>query len=82
MNTTTDVYTDAHRRPAEEIVAALGSDAERGLTTGEANDRRGRYGPNELPPAPPVPACYRFLAQFQSPLTILLLVATAISFVA
>ena len=57
-------------------------DAARGLSAGEAQARLARYGKNELPPAPPTPAWRKFLAQFQNPLTVLLLVATLISFIA
>jgi P-type Ca2+ transporter type 2C len=68
--------------PTSAVIAALGSDAHRGLTATEAQAHLQRYGPNELPSAPPVPAWRKFLAQFQDPLTILLLIATVISFVA
>jgi P-type Ca2+ transporter type 2C len=71
-----------YRLPLAEALAALESDARRGLTSEEARERLSRHGPNELPHAPPVPAWRRFLAQFQNPLTVLLLVATVISFVA
>ena len=71
--------TDPRARPAEDVVAALGSDAERGLTTQEAQARLGRYGRNELEAERPTPAWRRFLAQFQDVLVILLLVATAVS---
>lgn len=71
----------AYRYPPDVVVAALESDARRGLTPAEAQSRLQRYGRNELPSAPPVPAWRRFLAQFWNPLTILLLVATVISFV-
>jgi Ca2+-transporting ATPase len=64
------------------VVASLGCDARRGLSSGEARARLDREGPNELPSTPPVPAWRRFLAQFKDVLTILLLVATAVSFVA
>jgi P-type Ca2+ transporter type 2C len=69
----------AYRRPAEHVVATLGSDARHGLTIQEARARLERYGPNELAAEPPVPAWRRFLAQFQDTLVILLLIATAIS---
>jgi Ca2+-transporting ATPase len=71
-----------YRRPAADVVAALGCDARRGLSSGEARARLERAGPNELPSTPPVPAWRRFLAQFKDVLTILLLVATAVSFLA
>jgi len=69
----------AYRQSAEGVVAALGSDAQRGLEADEARDRLERTGPNELAAAQPTPAWRRFLAQFQDTLVILLLVATAIS---
>src|SRR5215216_2132073 len=64
---------------AEEVVAELGSDPQRGLSGQEASARLQQYGPNELETEKPVPAWQRFLAQFQDVLIILLLVATAIS---
>jgi P-type Ca2+ transporter type 2C len=71
-----------YRRPAAEVIASLGSDAARGLSSRDAEGRLGRQGRNELPSAPPIPVWRRFLAQFRDVLTILLLVATAVSLVA
>jgi Ca2+-transporting ATPase len=71
--------TSAYRRFADEIVAALGTDAERGLSGDEARARRQRYGKNELTADRPTPAWRKFLGQFKDVLVILLLVATAIS---
>jgi Ca2+-transporting ATPase len=71
-----------YRRDAAEVVAELGSDARRGLPIGAIQARLERHGKNELPAGPPVPAWRRFLAQFRDALTILLLIATAVSFVA
>jgi Ca2+-transporting ATPase len=73
---------EAYRQSVEEAVSTLGVDPRRGLTPAEAGERLGRYGRNELPAEPPTPAWKRLLAQFQDPLTILLLVATVVSFVA
>jgi magnesium-transporting ATPase (P-type) len=70
------------RRPAADVVSELRSDAKRGLSSDELPDRLRRHGRNELPMEPPVPAWRRFLAQFGDVLTILLLVATVVSFVA
>src|SRR5688500_8245577 len=72
--------TDAYRMTAEEVVAELGSDPQRGLSGQDASARLRQYGPNELETEKPVPAWRRFLARFQDVLIILLLVATAISF--
>ncbi|WP_242354879.1 cation-translocating P-type ATPase [Anaeromyxobacter sp. SG64] len=76
--------TDAspQRRAVADVVAALASDARRGLSGGAVEERLRRHGRNELPSPPPVPAWRRFLAQFADVLTILLLVATVVSFVA
>ncbi len=71
----------AYRYPSDSVVSMLGSDSSRGLTTVEARARLQRYGENVLPSAPPAAAWRRFLAQFWNPLTILLLVATLISFI-
>ena len=82
MTTTTPATLPPYRQPITTVITLLDSDAAQGLTTAEAHVRLTRYGPNELPPAPPTPAWRKLLAQFQDPLTILLLVATVISFVA
>jgi Ca2+-transporting ATPase len=68
-----------YQRPFDEVLVALGSDARRGLSAGEARERLLRHGANALAAEPPVPGWRRFLAQFQDGLVILLLVATAIS---
>jgi P-type Ca2+ transporter type 2C len=70
---------DAYRRPADEVIAALGSDAQRGLSDAAARERLARAGRNELAAEKPVPGWRRFLTQFQDVLVILLLIATAIS---
>jgi P-type Ca2+ transporter type 2C len=71
-----------YRRSAADVVADLGSDPARGLGAPEVQRRLQQGGPNELPSPPPVPAWRRFAAQFRDVLTILLLVATAVSLVA
>ena len=71
--------SDAYKHDVRDVVAALGTDLRRGLSATEAAARLTRFGPNDLPPEPPVPAWRRFLAQFQDVLVILLLIATAIS---
>jgi Ca2+-transporting ATPase len=60
-------------------VSAVAVDPRRGLTQAEVEARRARHGPNELAAEAPVPAWKRLLAQFRGPLTLLLLVATAVS---
>ena len=60
-------------------MAALDTDARRGLSEAEARARLEQYGKNELTAEKPVPAWRKFLAQFQDVLVILLLIATLIS---
>jgi Ca2+-transporting ATPase len=69
----------AYRQRVEDVIAALGSDAQHGLTSEEAAARLARAGRNELAAEPPIPAWQRFLAQFRDVLVILLLIATAVS---
>ena len=68
-----------YRCSAEEALAALGADPQRGLSEAEARARLERHGRNELAAQEPVPAWRKFLAQFADPLVVLLLAATAIS---
>ena len=70
---------EAYQQRAEEVVAALGTDARRGLCEAEARARLNSYGKNELTAEKPVPAWSKFLAQFHDVLVILLLIATAVS---
>ncbi|HEX5696098.1 MAG TPA: cation-transporting P-type ATPase, partial [Acidimicrobiia bacterium] len=67
------------RRSSEEVVADLGTDAERGLTSAEAAARLERHGANRLEATKPVPAWRRFARQFADPLIYLLLAAVAVS---
>ncbi|MEX2264051.1 MAG: cation-translocating P-type ATPase [Bryobacteraceae bacterium] len=69
----------AYRKTIDEVVAAFATDGRRGLSDREARARFQRYGSNELTGEKPVPAWRKFLAQFQNPLVLLLLIATAIS---
>ena len=72
-----------HRMPyqqtVEEVLSALKTDRERGLSEPEARARLEQYGKNELTAEKTVPAWKKFLAQFQDALVILLLIATMIS---
>ena len=71
--------TDAYRLGVAAVAAALDTDVRGGLDDAEAASRLVQEGRNELAAEPPVPVWRRFLAQFQSALVVLLLVATAIS---
>ena len=65
--------------PAERLLNQLGSGTE-GLTTAEAGRRLRIYGPNRLRPAKRTDALTLLLAQFKSPLIIILLGAVILSF--
>lgn len=69
----------AYRCPAADVVAALGSDVDQGLTQSEAEARLRQYGQNELAEQPRLPVWRGFLRQFNDILVLLLLVAAAIS---
>ncbi len=66
-----------HRLKIDAVVAELRSDPETGLTESEVRQRLGRYGPNELPEAPPTSLLTLLLAQFRS-LIIWVLIGAAI----
>jgi P-type Ca2+ transporter type 2C len=71
--------TAPHGKPPEAVVLELGSNAVRGLSSGEAQQRLVQYGPNQLKSAPETPWWKRLLEQFQNFLVIILLAATVIS---
>jgi Ca2+-transporting ATPase len=68
-----------YQQPIDRVLADLGTDARRGLTSADADARFAKHGANELSAEKPVPAWRKFLAQFQDVLVVLLLIATAIS---
>jgi len=70
-----------HAQPAEAVVAALGSDAVRGLSREEAKRRLEQYGPNRLKAAPETPWWRRLLEQFENVLVLILLAAIGISII-
>ena len=68
-----------HAREAAEVVAALGTDAERGLSTGDAAGRLAADGPNRLREAARPPYAMIALRQVADPLVALLVVAAVVS---
>ncbi len=72
---------DAHASTAPDVCAALEVDPRTGLADAEAVARRSRHGANVLVQAPPASHWRKFLAQFESPLVLLLLAAAAVSLV-
>jgi len=68
----------AHAASRLDVLRQLES-SESGLLTAEARRRLERFGPNALKKAPKEPAWRRFLAQFESPLVLLLIAAAGIA---
>ncbi len=78
----TNIYPDQitpYQQSANEVLTALNTDAQSGLSEGEVRTRLDRYGKNELMEEKPIPAWKKFLEQFQDVLVVLLLIATLIS---
>jgi len=76
------IYPDQitpYQQSANEVLTALNTDAQSGLSEGEVRTRLDRYGKNELMEEKPIPAWKKFLEQFQDVLVVLLLIATLIS---
>jgi len=69
----------SYRRPWEQVLRALGTDARNGLGEDAARARLRQHGPNELAAERRIPAWRKLLAQFKDVLVILLLIATVIS---
>jgi len=69
--------TEPYARTAEEVVAELGSNVHKGLSSNEAANRLLQHGPNELKEAPREPLWKRLLGQFTD-LIVLVLIAAAI----
>ncbi len=74
-----NIASSAHATPGDKVVAALGTDASRGLEAREAAVRLEQLGPNVLPGSKPRPWWRIFLRQFESPLIHLLLAAAGIA---
>jgi Ca2+-transporting ATPase len=70
-----------HTEACEAILEREGTDADKGLTSGEAKTRLERAGPNELPAPPRPSALSQFLGQFKNPIVLTLLVAAIIALV-
>jgi Ca2+-transporting ATPase len=71
--------TPWYRLSPAEVFEQLGSNADAGLSTGEAQRRLLEYGPNELQRAHHVSAWAVFAAQFKNLLIVILLVAVVLS---
>ncbi len=63
------------------VVAELSSDANAGLTSGEATARLARYGPNEISKEEPPSLWAVAVQQLRDPMNIMLIAVVAVSFV-
>ena len=69
-----------YARPAQDVTAQLGVDADKGLGAEEAERRLAQYGPNELPAEPPPSMWAVARGQLVNPMNIMLLLVVAASF--
>jgi Ca2+-transporting ATPase len=63
----------------DAVVAAVGSDLQRGLTSGDAASRLSRYGPNEIAREKPPSVVQVALGQLRDPMNIMLVAVTVVS---
>ena len=68
-----------HSRPVDEVLARLGTVAERGLSESEASGRRAEVGPNQLAEQAPRSRWRAFLGQFLEPVIGILIAAALIA---
>lgn len=68
-----------HHDPPEETAGLLASDLQRGLGTSEAEERRARFGRNEVTAKRRTGPLMRFLLQFHQPLIYILIAAGAVT---
>lgn len=73
------ISATAHTMTASDVVAQLHVPPTTGLTAQEALQRQTRFGPNQLPTAPPRRASNVFAAQFKSVLILILAAASGLS---
>ncbi len=71
---------DAHAQEAEQVVALVESNPERGLSEAVVDHHRTLYGANTMPSPPPATFIQSFSHQFRSALMIMILAAAAVSF--
>jgi E1-E2 ATPase/Cation transporter/ATPase, N-terminus len=78
----TSVAVAWHAVPAEEVCRGLGVDPAAGLTSGEVERRRARYGANKLAEGEKEPGWHAFLRQYQDLMQLVLVGAAVVSVVA
>src|SRR5690554_2690344 len=75
----TQFVVDAHAQSVETVAAATESDVNKGITSSSVDERRQRYGANELPSRAVTPAWKRLLRQFNNLLIYVLIVAAILA---
>src|SRR4029079_16155653 len=68
-----DDTTPWHTLTPEDVFERQHVDERTGLSTGEADSRRARYGPNQMSEPPKEPSWKAFLRQYADPMQIVLL---------
>jgi magnesium-transporting ATPase (P-type) len=68
-----------HAMEISKVLEFLSVDAQRGLTSDEAVNRRGRFGENALTGKPPKTFWSRFFSQFLDVMILILIAAAAVS---
>jgi P-type Ca2+ transporter type 2C len=76
---TTGLGAPWYAQDVSAVVAAMGSDADRGLSRWEAESRLSRYGPNEIARERPPSLWAIVLNQLRDPMNIMLIAVTVVS---
>ncbi len=71
--------TPWHAQSGESVVSVLQSDQQRGLQSSEADQRRQRYGSNEITSTPPPSTWSIALLQLKDPMNLMLVAVAAVS---
>ena len=69
-----------HSLSQDEVLSSLGTNAEQGLSSAQAEELRAKFGPNKLAEKKKKPLIVRFLEQFKDVMIIILLIAACVSF--
>ena len=70
-----------HSQPTEDVLRALSTDREQGLTTEQVEQRSAEHGPNRLREKKKKTNLQRFFDQFKDVMILILIAAAIVSFV-
>ncbi|SNS97448.1 Ca2+-transporting ATPase [Rhodococcoides kyotonense] len=73
--------TDWHAQSAPAVIAAMAGDPDSGLSTGEADERRKKHGPNEIASEPAPSIWVLALRQLQDLMNLMLIAVAVVSIV-